>query len=731
MKPVTQAKILMVDDTELNLRVLTSILRQAGFLHLRALQDPRQVLTTFDDFRPDLLLLDLMMPHMDGFSVMEQLKAHLPSDVYFPVLMLTADHSAETKRQALSVGIHDFLSKPFDASEVTLRIRNLLQTRVLHEEIREQNHLLERKVAERTAALKRSEERYALACTAANDGLWDWDLGDGSIYYSSRWKEILGYADNEIEGTTEEWFTKVHPEDLPYLRQIFDSLIENDADHMQYEYRMRHKDGTFRWVLTRGLSVRDSEGTLRRLAGSQSDITARKLAEEQLVHDAFHDALTGLANRALFMDRLSQRLSMLQRSHGHAFGVLFIDLNRFKIINDTLGHQAGDDILKATAQRLRTVTRSCDTVARLGGDEFTVLLEEVQHNEDVFAVAGRVFDEIAHPIKCLGQDLRVTASIGVVIGTEDYRTADDVLRDADVAMYQSKIQRNARFLVFDRSMKHSAPDLLKIERDLHRAMDHRELHLHYQPIVDLEENRISGFEALLRWQHPERGMIGPNDFIQVAEDTGQIFPIGVFVLREACEQIVRWQNMIADSALTMAVNVSPRQFNQPDIVLQIRDELKAAGAKPEQLILEITENTVMHNPDASITKLEHLDAVGIGLGIDDFGVGYSSLKYLQTFPVNHLKIDRSFVHRIEHRKKDYELVRLILLLAKNLGLHVVAEGVETAQQYQILKELGCKYAQGYFFSRPLPVIEATNFLLSPTALPHWPVPPPRPSLCVV
>ncbi|HEY9859025.1 MAG TPA: EAL domain-containing protein [Candidatus Obscuribacterales bacterium] len=576
--------------------------------------------------------------------------------------------------------------------------------------IRENGHLVgavvtfqditERKQAEE--ALRESQERYALAVEGANDGLWDWNLKTNEIYFSPRWKSMLGYHEREIGSDPEEWFNRVHPEDVERLKAQIGLHLEGFSPHFESEHRMQHQDGSYRWMLSRGLAVRDGDHKVARMAGSQTDVTERKQVEEQLLHDAFHDVLTGLPNRALFIDRLGLAIERSKRPGSNLFAVLFLDLDRFKVINDSLGHMIGDQLLIAIARRLEACLRGGDTVARLGGDEFTILLEDIVDIHDATRIANRIHQALLSPFNLQGQEVFTSVSIGIALSETGYDWPEDLLRDADTAMYRAKSLGRACHEVFDRTMHLRAVELLHLETDLRRAIERQELQLYYQPIVSLTTGKIHGFEALIRWQHPERGLISPAEFIPVAEETGLIVPIGLWVLREACQQTQKWQKQFSDNfPLTISVNLSGKQFSQPDLIEQIEQILQATSLDARSLKLEITESVMMENAESAAKMLLKLKALGVQLHIDDFGTGYSSLSYLHRFPIDQLKIDCSFVKRMGVDDESAEIVRAIVTLAHNLGMHVTAEGVETAEQLMHLRTLECEYGQGYFFFKPL------------------------------
>lgn len=551
------------------------------------------------------------------------------------------------------------------------------------------------------AALRESEERYALAVQGANDGIWDWNLQTNEVYFSTRWKSMLGYEEHEVGNGLDECYNRMCPEDIQQIRAAMAAHIEGLTSHYESEHRMRHKDGTYRWTLNRGLAIRDANGKPYRMAGSQTDITDRKVAEEQLVYDAFHDALTGLSNRALFMDRLGQTIERAKRHEDHLFAVLFLDLDHFKVINDSLGHNIGDQLLIAFTRRLKACTRSEDTVARLGGDEFVILLENITDIGGVIHVAERVQAELVLPFNLSGHEVFTTTSIGIALSTTSYDQTQDLLRDADIALYRAKSLGRARYAMFDPAMHAQALTRLQTENDLRRAIEREEFQVYYQPIVELETSKLRGFEALVRWQHPHQGLVSPGVFIPVAEETGLIVPIGYWVLRQACSQLYLWQeHFSADPPLTISVNLSSKQFSQPDLVQQIDQILQETNLDAHNLSLEITESMIMENDDATATLLQLRD-LSVELAIDDFGTGYSSLGRLQHFPINLLKIDRSFVSEMDANQGNLKIIEAIVTLAHQLEMDVIAEGVETAEQLAQLRKLNCHYGQGYLFSRPV------------------------------
>ncbi|MBI5676602.1 MAG: EAL domain-containing protein [Nitrospirae bacterium] len=558
-------------------------------------------------------------------------------------------------------------------------------------------------------ALSESKKRYELAARGANDGLWDWNIATNKTYFSPRWKSMLGFEEDEVKDAPEEWFNRVHPDDRKRVESEIAGSLETPTAHFICEYRMLHKDGTYRWMLSRGLAVKNESGLVARMAGSQTEITERKIAEEQLIHDAFHDTLTGLPNRVLFMDRLKHADRRAARHKDYIFSVLFVDLDRFKVVNDSLGHAIGDELLVAVSQRLEECLRPGETVARLGGDEFAILLEDIKSNNDMEHIINRIQNKLEMPFNLSGNEVFTSASIGISLSVAGYVNPEHMLRDADIAMYHAKLNGRARYEIFDERMHAHVVARLQLETDLRHAIENHQFHLNYQPIMLMDTGKIKGFEALVRWNHPNRGLIMPAEFISIAEDTGIILALGKWVLEEACKQLSIWQKQVACD-ISMGVNLSIKQFT-PHLVSTVKDAILHAGIKPESLILEITESMIMENAESASKLLAELKLLNVKLHIDDFGTGYSSLSYLHQFPLDALKIDRSFIAKIGiDSDEKLEIVKAIAALANNLNLDVIAEGVETVEQLAHLRHLNCKNMQGYLFSRPLDVESAGKFL---------------------
>ena len=581
-----RSRLLIVDDNEMNRDMLARRLARNGYL-VDVVENAKQLTQQIKQNTVDLVLLDIEMPEISGLDALKTLRESF-SPIQLPIIMVTAKSQSEDIVKALNLGANDYLTKPVDLPVALARIG----TQLSHKQAQE--------------ALRESEERYALAARGANDGLWDWNLQTNHVYFSPRWKAMLGWKENEIGHTPEEWFGRIHDADRVRVKEEIAAHQRGATSHFESEHRMLHHDGGFRWMLNRGLAIADASGKPLRMAGSQTDITERKVS----------DPLTGLPNRLLFIDRLGRLIKHAKRRTDDSFAILFLDLDGFKMINDSLGHLMGDQLLIGVANRLEKCLRSTDTVARLGesftvarlgGDEFTVLLDYLKNPDDAKKAADRLMKALAPPFVLGGKEVFTSVSIGIALSNSAYDEPEDMLRDADTAMYRAKSLGKARYEVFDADMRASVMARLQLETDLRGALERQEFRNYYQPIVALDTGQIVGFEALLRWQHPKRGLLGPEEFILVAEETGLIRELGWWNLQEACRQISVWRQGSSSSRdLIMSVNLSAKQFLQPNLVTDIRQLLLDLSLGPEALKLEVTESAVMADPSAAVEMLQRL-----------------------------------------------------------------------------------------------------------------------------
>ena len=558
-------------------------------------------------------------------------------------------------------------------------------------------------------ALKQSEERFALMESSISDGLWEWDLRGQVIRFSGQWRNIIGLAPTGTTGSPNEWFDRVHPEDLESLKQAVDAYLAGSSDEFIHQHRLRHEDGTYRHVLCRGNVVRGPRQRAIRLGGSLTDVTERAEAEQSLRDSGSRDPLTGLCNRAVFVESLGHRLSALKKRQAGHFAVLFLDLDRFKVINDSLGHLVGDELLIGVSRRLESCLREGDSLARLGGDEFAIFLNELRDEQQANAVAFRIEDAFTTAFPIGGREVFTSTSIGIAFSAFRYNTPDEIMRDADTAMYHAKARGKARHEVFDANMHAQAIDRLGLEHDLRLAIRDNAFQVHYQPIVALTSGACVGFEALVRWTRDGQD-VSPARFIPIAEELGLIESLGSWVLREACRTFAEWQRRFPDSGFEcVTVNVSTRQLVQHGFFRTVEDAVRDSGLAPTHLRLEITETALLVSPHTTAALLRELRDLGVKIYLDDFGTGHSSLSRLHQLPVDALKIDRSFVQSLLLPDRP-AIVESILALAYTLETGVVAEGVEDEVQALELDRLGCRYAQGFLFSPPIPASKVEELL---------------------
>jgi diguanylate cyclase (GGDEF)-like protein/PAS domain S-box-containing protein len=689
--------ILLVEDDEDDFVITRGMLRaQSQFLYdVEWAHSYDTALVAIREHRHDVYLVDYRLGERTGLELIGEA---WQSDPQAPVIVLTGQEDYEVDLRASELGVTDYLVKgTLDAPSLERTIRYAVRQ---HEAM---------------VDLRLSEERYAVAVRATNDGIWDWDLDRGTMHFSARWKTLLGYDDAEVSDRPTAWFDLVHPDDVERLRGEIDKHLAGNSPYFENEHRIRHADGQWRWVLSRGLSSHDSDGRPTRITGSLSDVTERRRAEQRLMYDALHDSLTGLPNRGLFMDRLSQALALNERDPDHRCAVLFLDVDRFKLVNDSLSHAAGDRLLIELARRVGRVVRPGDTLARLGGDEFTILLDRLDSREQALDIARRAARAIAEPFVLESREITVAASIGIAHHELGVGDPAELVRNADIAMYAAKAQGGGRCEVFDTSMHERVVSRVALETELRAAIEQRRLRTFFQPIVDLRTGTVHGFEALARWP-AGGGDVTPGEFIPIAEEAGLVAALGGLVLRVACSTLRGWRDRgLVEADVTVSVNVSARQLGDGAVVDDVRAALAETGLAGANLVLEITESTLIECPEIAGIVLRDLLAMGVGVQLDDFGTGYSSLTVLHHFPGDTLKIDRAFVASMIERAESQVIVRSIVNLAHSLGLRVIAEGIENGDQMSALSGLGCEYGQGFFLARPLPGDEVEALLVARAA----------------
>ena len=673
-------KILSVEDNPGDVRLLQEVLKGVASFKFEwiSVANLENAIQTLADAHFDVILLDLSLPDSFGIETLGKIKPHAPGT---PIVIMTGVDNEKIALDAVREGEQDYLVKGHvDGNTLSRVMRYAIQRKQSQE------------------ALQESEERFSLAVKGSNDGVWDWNLKTNQIYLSPRWKEILGYTDGEITNTPEEWMSRIHHEDLALVKTKITDHLKGLTPNFKSEYRIRHKNESFRWVLSQGLAIRDAKNQAYRMAGSQTDVTDRKQAEDQLAYNAFHDSLTGLPSRPLFINRLRQALQRLQRVPDYIFAVLFLDLDRFKIVNDSLGHLVGDKLLISVGHRLEACIRKVDTISRIGGDEFLVLQDRISGIEDAVRIAKRIKNDLEASFYVDGNEVFTRASIGIAVSSTNYKQPEDMIRDADTAMYRAKSLGGGNYQLFDPNMHTKAVALLQLESDLRRAVNQNDFVLHYQPIISLESGKILGLEALVRWPHPQKGLVMPQEFINLAEETGLIIPMGEQVLKVACAQLRLWQNEFPiNPPLSMSVNISYKQLLQGDLVELVDRVIRESKIERHSLCLEITESGIMKNPDLVISIIKELKNLSVKVHMDDFGTGYSSLYYLHRFEIDQLKIDRSFVSHIGAAGEKLEVLQSMITLAHNLNIGVIAEGIETAEQLNYLRQMKCESGQGFLF----------------------------------
>lgn len=720
--------ILIVDDQEENRYFLETLLQGMGF-ETSSASNGKEALQILEEGKCNLIISDILMPVMDGYQLCMEVRFNNAYNE-IPFIFYTATYiDPKDEEFALKLGADYFIRKPMEPQDFAKKLLEIMNETVknnfqarkpelekeeqifklynerLVKKLNKKMQDLEREIEYRKKveeALRESEERYALSVKGANDGLWDWNLQANKIYFSPRFKEMLGFMEDEIKNSPEEWFSLIHPDDLEMFKTEIKAHLEGLRPHLEAEFRILHKNQTYRWVLARGLAVRDKENRPTRMAGSLTDITDRKRAEEQILHNAFHDSLTGLPNRALFEDRLNQAIQRAKRFPDFNFAVLHLNLDRFRLFNESLGHDLSNKLLIIISEKIKNNLRPGDTLARFSADEFLILLEDIKDASEASRIAQKISEEIQHPINFEGNEIFLTASIGLAMSTENIEKAEEYLRNAHIAMHKAKTKEKGSCLFFNEEMYQKAMENLKMESFLRKAIERKEFCVYYQPIFDLSNGSLVGFEALVRWKHPEKGILLPKDFINVAEEAGFISAIDQFVLSTSCHIFRKWMDLNASvEKLFVSINFSSKEFANPKLANKISQILKETGLQPSNLILEITESALMENIASAQNIFLQLQKLGVKIFLDDFGTGYSSLSYLHHFLIDTLKIDRTFVNQIVPRQEKSPIVQTIISLAHNMNMQVLAEGVETEIQCAKLKDLKCNCAQGFYFSYPL------------------------------
>ncbi|MFN7964385.1 MAG: EAL domain-containing protein [Acidobacteriota bacterium] len=691
-------RILIADDDGTARMLVAESFRAEGFEVIEA-EDGAQALDAFKQAQPQLVILDVIMPGMDGFAACTALRK-LPDGASVPILVMTGLEDVDAITRAFAAGATDFVTKPISWQMLSHRVRYLLRSKDTLDELR------------------RSEQRLELAQRIAGLGHWDWDLQTGQQRWSVETHRLLGVPVDREQLRIEDYLDQVHADDRDEVTHALHAAAGGSSTY-QIDHRISLPDGTVRHVEAQAEIVIGDRGE-RVLAGTLLDITERKRVENQIRELAYYDSLTGLPNRALLHDRLQTAIATARRRN-LTVAVMFLDLDNFKRINDTLGHTAGDQVLREVAERLKRAVRATDmvvrdgaaalehTIARLGGDEFIVMLSEVKRGEDVVKVASRVLEVLEAPTTIEGSEVFVSTSLGISLFPQDGGGVEELLKNADAALYHAKDSGRNNFQFYSPALNQAAFQRLSIESSLRHAVERNEFVLHYQPIVDCERAMVIGAEALIRWNHPDLGLVQPSNFIGVAEESGLIIRIGEWVARTALKQARLWLDQ-GHTDLQVAINLSPHQFRREDLPQQLAQLAREAGVDPGGVRLEITETALMQTGDQTIELLKQIKRHGFQIAIDDFGTGYSSLAYLKRFPIDVLKIDRSFVRDLVEDSDDAAIVSAIAAMAARLHIATLAEGVESPDQRDFLLSCGCQLMQGYLFGKPVPAEQFTRLL---------------------
>ena len=699
------ARILVVDDDAGGRRLTRATLAKAGFEVVEA-GDGQQALQQLDAGLPDLVLMDVSMPVMDGFAACAELRRR-PGGKRVPVVMMTGLDDVPSIERAFEVGATDFITKPINWAVLPHRVRYMLRASAAINE------------------LNQNQRRLSNAQRIGEMGDWEWDVRADRIAPSEEAWRIFGHDSPPATPTLAVFFGRVHREDADPLRCACEHALAG-GHSFAIDHRIVLADGELRHVRQQVEVIeRHADGRAARLAGAVHDITRHKVAEEQIRRLAYYDPLTGLPNRLLFTEQLQKALAQAER-HGRRIAVMFVDLDNFKRVNDTLGHKVGDELLRVASARLAGSLRAHDsmsrsgheiahTIARLGGDEFIVLLTDLQRPADASAIARRLVNTLAQAVTVQGTEIFVGGSVGVALYPEDGGDIDSLMKNADTAMYRAKEAGRGGFQFYDASMNARAFDRLVMETQLRRALERDEFVLHYQPRVDVISGRIVGAEALIRWQHPEMGLLPPSEFIPLVEDVGLVIPIGEWAIDAVCRQNAAWRDAGAGT-LPVAVNLASTHLRESSLPNLVARALGEHGLPAHSLEIEVTESILLGDSALSVDVAHALDSMGVRLSIDDFGTGYSSLSYLKRLPIAALKVDRSFVRDIVSDPDDEAIVSAIIALAHSLKLKVVAEGVENEAQLARLKAWRCDEYQGYLTSRPVAADEFMQLLCGPMSM---------------
>ena len=708
----TEAPLVLIVDDQPVARLLARAALEQGGYSIEEAGDGEEALRVFEAIHPDIVLMDVMMPEVNGFLACSRIRA-LPGGAYTPIIMVTGLEDIASIDHAYQVGATDFITKPINYSLLKHRVQYMLRVKRIQDE------------------LLASEARLANAQRIARLGHWEWEAGHDRMHWSDQVLRILGFSPIEAR-TYQSFLNRVHPEDRPIVENEMAKAM-NRLTGYRLEHRIIRPDRTLRVVYQEAELVTDQAGKTMRLVGTLQDITERKRVEQQVRHLSYYDKVTGLPNRILLKRQLVQALAAA-RQHKRILAVLTVDIDHFNRINDTLGYALGDELLHEVGQRLVRDLRNSsmtweephgapwpgregrgDVIAHLGGDEFVLVLTEIRAPENAGVVARRISEVLASPFSLKGNEVCITLSTGISVYPDDGHDAEILLKQSALALNHAKAEGHNCCKFYTASMNARAFERLSMESHLRKALESEQFRLYYQPKVNIMRGQVVGMEALVRWEHPEHGLVSPTRFIPIAEERGLIIPLGEWILRHACQQVVAWRSQGMPS-LRVSVNLSAAQFSHQDLPAMLEGIMRETGMDPHWLELEITESLLMNDVNSTIERLSKLQELGLAISIDDFGTGYSSLAYLKRFPISTLKIDQSFMREVPNDPGDGAIVTTVVALAHSLGLKVVAEGVEQESQLAFLKQLGCDEVQGFYYSAPLPTNDFAEWVLARQAV---------------
>ncbi|MER2493970.1 EAL domain-containing response regulator [Catenovulum sediminis] len=675
------SRVILVEDDRVTRELIAGSLEVYGNYHISAYDNMTEAYNQLLSQRFDLALLDIGLPDGSGVDLLRLIREH-DTPISLPVIIISGSRNNKQIVACLKLGANDFIGKPIDIEILIARIQNLLIIRQLDEDINKAN------------------ERFTLAAKGSNDGLWDWFISSGDVYFSNRWKNMLGYDASEFQNEFDAFLDRIHPDDLIEFNRSMRFHLEGISNNFEKECRIKHKDGSYRWMMIRGAAIRHENGKAYRMAGSMTDITNRKII----------DPLTNTLNRSAFLDRLEVLIQSTLDNQIKRFSVIMIAIDRYKLISDSYGHHFGDTMVYEVANNLSAIIPPSEVLARVDTDKFAITVQNPQSLEAIKDfLEHKIMLPLRVPLVINDREIHLTFSASVLYDTDSYTNACDMLRDADIALHNAWLLGNQQINVFQPKLQISLKDKVELEEDLHRAIEQDELDVYFQPKVNAS-GQILGAEALVRWQHPVRGLVSPIEFIPLAEETGLINKIGYRVIKLVCQCLENWNTK--NIQLPVAVNLSARQFLNPSLLKEIWSNLNAHSVMPDLFELEVTESLLLENLDAALPVLNSFHQDGIKVSIDDFGTGYSSLAYLKTLPLSTLKIDRSFIKDLPQQTDDCAIVEAIAFIAKALKLQVVAEGVETIDQLKFLSTIGITVFQGYYFYKPMPVLEFERLLIA-------------------